>query len=67
MFHTVILWKLNRLHSLNTFVTICVTIAGVAQLVEHSLRKGQADGSNPPTSFLEKLTIWKYQNIQLQI
>ena len=67
MLRTVVLWELNRLHSLNTFVTIYVTIAGVAQLVEHSLRKGQVDGSNPPTSFLEKLTIWKYQNIQLRI
>ena len=67
MWCIIILWKLSYLHNQYPFVTISVTIAGVAQLVEHSLRKGQVDGSNPPTSFLEKLTIWKYQNIQLQI
>ncbi len=39
------------MHTHLPFVTIHVTNAGIAQLVEHSLRKGQVDGSRPSTSF----------------
>lgn len=41
-----------------------VTFAGVAQLVERSLRKGLVVGSNPSTSFYsdyERIQIYNYK------
>lgn len=38
----------------SSFCYNTVMFAGVAQLVEHSLRKGQVEGSSPSTSFLRK-------------